>query len=547
MNQFQLDSLYSKFLQLRAPELLQNKSNLRDLTLEDRKCGMNLVQQIKSNFTSFSIEQQTILSKFLQRPLLPNYIISPSQHFKIHYANTGVDAIFYDINLLAQALDSSYSFEINYLGYPSPPSDGSEGGDDKYDIYVRNLGNLYGQTTSEINVGLSRWTSYIEIDNDFPWYSSANPPKDPIDAARVTVAHEFHHSIQMGNYAPEDNQNPFRSSDVFFYELTSTSMEEFVFDTVNDYYIYMNSYFVNPEGAMPSQNGYNLAIWNIYLQKRFGFGIIKQQWELMPSINAILTINNTILGAGSTFPGELNKFAIWTYYTNVRTIPGQYFEEAANYPLIVPTSKLIFNPPQQTADATSKPAANNFIKFTISGSGDSLYALITNGDAIAALQNPIPSISYSYTLYSNSTSGERQLTENYSSTFSTNSPASWSVSEIYNNLLVRSDSLIFPVVEVDESLAFPNPFNYSSVNGGSVINIALNMQNGVSVDFNVYTSGLKEVYSGNPTVGTLINNSPGIYWDGLDNSKSKLGSGVYIYIIKQGDEVIKGKVVIFNE
>ena len=79
--------------------------------------------------------------------------------------------------------------------------------------------------------------------------------------------------------------------------------------------------------------------------------------------------------------------------------------------MIVPT----FIPPQQSFDATSKPTANNFIKFTISGTGDVLYALITNGDASAALQNPIPSISYSYTLYSNPNSGERELTSQYSS------------------------------------------------------------------------------------------------------------------------------------
>ena len=48
-------------------------------------------------------------------------------------------------------------------------------------------------------------------------------------------------------------------------------------------------------------------------------------------------------------------------------------------------------------------------------------------------------------------------------------------------------------------------------------------------------------------VGPLKNNSLGIYWNGLDNSDNKLGSGVYIYVIQQGDEVVKGKVVIFNE
>ena len=74
------------------------------------------------------------------------------------------------------------------------------------------------------------------------------------------------------------------------------------------------------------------------------------------------------------------------------------------------------------------------------------------------------------------------------------------------------------------------------------------MQSGTEVDFNVYSSGLELVYSANnKPVGPLKNNSLGIYWDGLDNNRSKLGSGVYIYVIKQGDEVVKGKVVIFNE
>ena len=54
------------------------------------------------------------------------------------------------------------------------------------------------------------------IDNDFTSYFSSG-----INGARVTVAHEFHHSIQGGNYI-------FRPEDTFFYEITSTAMEEFV-------------------------------------------------------------------------------------------------------------------------------------------------------------------------------------------------------------------------------------------------------------------------------------------------------------------------------
>jgi hypothetical protein len=325
-------------------------------------------------------------------------------------------------------------------------------------------------------------------------------------------------------------------------------MEEFVFDTVNDYYAYMQSYFNRPDKAMPNQNGYNLAIWNLYIQKNFGFGILKRQWELIPSINAILAINNTILDENSSFQGELNKFGIYTYYTDVRANLGPHFEEAASYPLIVPSAKLTFYPPELDTEGWSYPTGNHFIKFSIASSGDSLYALVTNGDASAALINPSQTIHYTYNLYSND-SGERQLTDEYSSTFTTNNPSSWAASEIYNNVLVRSDSMLIPIVDIDGSLAFPNPYKYFSEDGnaGLGINIALNIQSGKEVDFNVYTSGLQEVYATSKTVGILLNNAFGIYWDGLDSNGERLASGVYIYVIKQGDEVIKGKVVIFNE
>jgi len=545
LNRFQIDSLYNKFIALTQPELITQTFPVSELTLEDKKCGFQIVTDAKSNFGSFSPEQQANVQKILSRPVLQTSVVSPSGFFRIHYDETGSNRPSYNsswsveqnVNEVARALDSVYRFEVGYLGFLPPVGDNGAGGDDKYDVYINDQnGGLYGYTDPESRVGQVNWTSFIVIDNDYTGYYSSG-----INGMLVTVAHEFHHSIQLGNYSIPPvavNDSPYRDEDVFFYELTSTSMEEFVFDSVNDYYAYMQSYFSSPYRAMPNQNGYNLAIWNLYLQNKFEFGILKRQWEIIPSLNAILAINKTLLDEGSSFQVELNKFAIWTYYTNVRTIPGLYFEEAANYPLIVPT----FIPPQQSFDATSKPTANNFIKFTISGTGDVLYALITNGDASAALQNPIPSISYSYTLYSNPTSGQRELTSQYSSTFSTGNTSFWSVSEILNNEVVRSDSILIKNIEANSSFVFPNPFRYSVSN----IIIRLGIKSGTEVDFQVYSAGMKLVYSTSKYVSEL-NYLPYIDWDGLDNNKNKLASGVYIYVIKHGDEVIKGKVVIFNE
>ena len=118
-------------------------------------------------------------------------------------------------------------------------------------------------------------------------------------------------------------------------------------------------------------------------------------------------------------------------------------------------------PAPPPSNLSSKPTANNFLLFRVSSSSDSLFAIITNGDAFSASQNANQSFNYSYTLYNNPTTGERSLTSDYSSTFSAGNPSFWSVSEILNDLLVRSDSVVIPIVEVNESLVFPNPFNYS--------------------------------------------------------------------------------------
>ena len=540
MSGSELDSVYNKFLQVRAPQLVERP---QVLTREDLKCGFDIVTTVKINFNNFSPDQQKLLAPLVSRPVLETSMDSPFGFFRIHFNSSGPSAPSYisgtvteNVMEVAFALDSVYKYEIQYLNYPLPPPDNNGGGNNLYDVYIVNQpGGLYGYTEPEFKIGTTNWTSFMVIDNNYVGYYSQG-----LDGMEVTVAHEFHHGIQVGNYAVLTGTSPFRSGDVYFYEITSTAMEEFVFDDVNDYYAYMPDYFMNAHKAFPNQNGYNLAIWNIYLQKNFGFEILKKQWELIPIQQAILAIGNSILDRYSTFARELNRFGIWTYYTGHRTVAG-YFEEAASYPLISPHSIIPF-PQFNSVQVDAQETSNSFLVFNNTSNNDSLFVIATNGDINSTTLRQNPQNIFDYILYANANSGQRKLTDDYSSDFIVSDPNWWSVSEILNGLIVREDSAIVPIPDIAESLVFPNPFKYS---GNLSISIETNL--GDELDFNVYSSGLRLLYSSRKGTTVLRNNTIGINWDGLDKNGNKLASGVYIYVIKNGDEVIKGKVVIFNE
>ncbi|HSP88768.1 MAG TPA: MXAN_6640 family putative metalloprotease [Ignavibacteriaceae bacterium] len=533
LNENQLDSLYNTFLKVRGVSEIHEDHPGNEIT----KCGFGIVNQIKGNLELFSPEKQILLKSLVSRPTKQTSVVSPSGFFRIHYNTTGNDTPSYNpsmsieqnVNEVAAALDSSYRFEINFLGYPQPPSDNGAGGDNLYDVYISNLGGVYGYTEQETHLGDQKFTSFIVIEDDYDGF-----PSTGFKGLRATVAHEFHHAIQMGNYI-------YRDSDIFFYEITSTAFEEFVYDEVNDYYFYMGNYFDEPEKPFASfrsgtADGYDLAIWNIYLKDKFGFNILRRQWELMPQQRALQAIAISLSENGTTFPSKLNEFGIWTFFTGYRTISGEYFDEAANYPLIHPTNTFVFN--SMPVNGQVKPTSNNFIKFT--NSADTLTAILTNGDFVNGINNMNGNYPYEYILTSDSTPGSTRLTNNYFAKLDVSQPTVWAIGEVLNNQVVRQDSTIFPVLPKEKLFAYPNPFYYNK--SYDLIRILIDSKGESEAYLNVYTPGMELVYS-----SKIPFDPTGRYIEWSNINSLKLSSGVYIYAIRLGEETFKGKLVIFNE
>ncbi|MEE9429736.1 MAG: MXAN_6640 family putative metalloprotease [Melioribacteraceae bacterium] len=525
-----LDSLYNKLLGLK-PKLNIKVKSVQTINTKPEKCGFGLIGEIKTHLKEFSLEQQQTIQQILSRPIMQTSLVSPSGFFRIHYDTTGNNKPEYDINELAVAFDSSYNYEVNILSYLAPPKDGSNGGDDKYDVYVEDLrGGDYGATTSDESLGNNKHTSYINLDNSFSTNEGYN--SFGISAAQVTAAHEFHHAIQIGNYI-------FNQSDTYYHELTSTAMEETVYDNVNDYYAYIRSYFNTTSKSFTKQSGYNLALWNIYLHERFdgntGDEIIKRSWELMatPHNNsAAVAIAKSIEEFGYSFKSEFNKFGIWIYFTNNRTKENIYFEEAKNYPLLKSTTTTTLEPTNMPLTIGSNPISINYNRFLDNSEGlpDTLIAILSNSDV-----NSTSSIDYKLTVATNTFDGATEINENYFSKIEGNSVDYISDSYIVNNELA-SDFVESTEIEY----AYPQPFSYQSL-----LSIPTFTDISGKAQLNVYTSDMNLVYSDVKNIahsGNIV-----VKWNGLNANNNKLASGVYIYVTKADDKIKKGKIVILNE
>ena len=93
-------------------------------------------------------------------------------------------------------MEYAWDLEINQLGYAEPLSDDGKGGGDEIDVYLNNLGNVYGLTYPDNSASTSS-SAYIELENDF---SESVFVTKGYDALKVTTAHEFFHAIHFRYY-----------------------------------------------------------------------------------------------------------------------------------------------------------------------------------------------------------------------------------------------------------------------------------------------------------------------------------------------------------
>ncbi|MFH1699027.1 MAG: MXAN_6640 family putative metalloprotease [Candidatus Zixiibacteriota bacterium] len=287
-------------------------------------------------------------------------------HFLFHYTDTGPDSI-YQFNkqdslpgtpnyifMASKFSEQVYAHLINDLGYDVPLSDGyyNGGGDGRIDVYFSDV-PFYGATFADSMVTPVTYTSYLYMENDyfgFPSYQN-----DRLAALSVTLAHELFHVIQFSYDIGEIETTPFPGDlNASWIEMSATFMEEEHFDNVNDYEKFYLIFFYNfphyslrfgtyRAGAQENRNFhmYGSVVWPLFLAQKYDSEIITQIWDscrAIPGPNWVSATNdviNTRSGGSETLSSLFREFTLWNLFTGLRARPGEYFEEANLYNMVL--------------------------------------------------------------------------------------------------------------------------------------------------------------------------------------------------------------------
>lgn len=228
-----------------------------------------------------------------------------------------------------EVMRKTWSREIGQLGYRRPVTDGGRGGNEKFDVYLKDVGSegYYGYCAPERRKPGHKWlaSGYCVLDNDFARAQFGAKPKASL---RVTAAHEFFHAIQFAYDYGEDR---------WLMEATATWMEERVADDVNDNRQYLRHGQVAEPGDPldlfdPSafdQYG-NWAFFE-YLSTRFGTGVVRKVWSLAGAYKGAPDLYST-QAVRSALPRKRSWTGVFRAYAAGNTIPGRTYPEGRNWP-----------------------------------------------------------------------------------------------------------------------------------------------------------------------------------------------------------------------
>lgn len=468
-------------------------------------------------------------------------------NYRIHYTLSGADATTQAYaESTAVAAESVWS-RLTALGWFMPPPDGTNGGNSKYDIYIRSIGYLgvcYPENsyTTPFPDGYSSWVEIINTGIT-------------VARLRALVTHEVGHGIQM-------RYSKFEEPMWAFYENTSVFMEDIVFDDVNTLYGRLNNPdnpLTNPQYKINRATGvyeYRGALWTHFLDQYYDTypaRTVRRVWDLcgrhsgshlLKDIDSVLGLNYS-----SNFAKAMGHYAIWRYFTGTRN-DNLHYEEASSYVLATVLRNHTSYPASgdQGSLNPSGPGGCNFVTFTNIGNNRiTLYfdGLIGYEWSAYVLGIGSGGISYEYKIQLEPTQDTGRITI-----------PGWDFNTV----------VLIPVVTHWTSTASNLTYSYSATISSADKNIAGELsdnnytgfyitpnpaRNEIRVNYFIPAdkSGKLNIYNTNgqlikTTQLTTASNS--YIWNRTDNFGHRVSNGIYFVELSCGDKIIKQKVLLLD-
>jgi hypothetical protein len=274
-----------------------------------------------------------------------------STNFCVHYraAPLKESATAAQVQRTLDTLEHVRAFQTQTLGYRRPVSDAPvtptrDNPNAKFDVFLGDIAQegLYGYCSPDgaaPDTGDGRAPSFCVLDND---YARSQYGIAPINALRVTAAHEFFHAIQFAYDVDED---------VWFMEGSATWVEDEVYDSINDNYQFLyDSPIRYPRRSADYSVDiapYGSFIFFKYVAERLrSRTVVRQFWDYADASKnrySLQAIRAVMAARKTNWTNLFTQFASWN------TLPAGSYSERAGYPNPVLTlSKTLSNSAKST-------------------------------------------------------------------------------------------------------------------------------------------------------------------------------------------------------
>ncbi len=502
------------------------EENVRIGEIHQPGCGFGRMLDLRQHWRELSPDLQLKARQLLQAagPSRQKQIISPGGRFIIHYDTSGYHAVPLQdaegngipdyIDSAAVILDHVWEAEINQLGFSPPP--GNDGQPvSTYHVYFTSMSD-YGVTwlVNEIQLGeRTIFTSYLELNTDYSGFYTKG-----LDGMRVTAAHEFNHAIQLG-YNVWQTSN-YDLVDRFFMEMTSTWMEDYVYPQINDYYQYLNFLFDNLDSfsfnSAFSLYPYANAIYLHMTSALYGPQFTVDVWNQILIQPAMQSLEKILNQRGETFAESENRYGVWLYFTGERAVPGSYFPDAAEYPMLEIEKK-------ETAFTT-----------TLVSYGLNLYEINVTNNRVYKAGVSAGSGQGRVNHILNGTPFKHSVSFGASQQFEYALDMQKPIAVINNAAEEKSNSVRYTMQPITIPPA-PNPVVIENQDGVLVLKSL--PQNSEIRIYDILGRLVKRLYNGS-------NNN--VRWNMKSVQGRFVATGLYLYFIDTGSEMLKGKITVLR-